>query len=181
MGRYIFLKSHHDILFGTYLRSYWDVRRDVVTTSLRRLAAGWFQNIAMLWKSFAGYPVKFLILTVSSIEMFLWTLLKPFFIESKELIVMFWKGLYQCLAAGKKIKICTILLSLHNIIMIIINLFGQVFNVSKCYAQWKIFVIACVFDIMYIVNMLQLFFNCSYRGSVLLPTRIIELCFWLRW
>ena len=91
------------VSFGTYLRSYWDVQRDVVTTSLRRLAAGLVRNIAMLWKSFAGYPVKFLILTVSSIEMFLWTLLKPFFIESKELRVMFWKVLYQCLAAGKKI------------------------------------------------------------------------------
>ena len=46
-----------------------------------------YENVFMKSKSFAGYPVKFLILKVSSIKMFLWTLLKPFFIESKELRV----------------------------------------------------------------------------------------------
>ena len=34
-------------------------------------------------------------------------------------------------------------------------------------------VIACVFDIVQLDNML-IFFNCSYRGSTSLPTRIIE-------
>ena len=29
------------VLFETYLRRHWDVQRDVVTTSLRSLAAGW--------------------------------------------------------------------------------------------------------------------------------------------
>ena len=69
-------------------------------------------------------------------------LLKPLFTESKELKVMFSKGSYRCLAAGKKIKISTKLLSIHNSI-IIINLFRQVFNVSVYSAKWKIFVIAC--------------------------------------
>ena len=54
------------------------------------------------WKyCFVGYPVKILILAVSSLAMFLWTLLKPIFTESKELRVVSWKGSYQCLAAGK--------------------------------------------------------------------------------
>ena len=30
-----------DVSFETYLRRHWDVQRDVVTTSLRRLVAGW--------------------------------------------------------------------------------------------------------------------------------------------
>ena len=34
-----------------------------------------------------------------------------------------------------------------------------------CSAQWNIFVIACVFDIIQFDNMLQNFFNCSYRGT----------------
>ena len=45
-------------------------------------------------------------------------------------LVMFWKGLYRCLTAGKKIKISTTLLSIHNGIVIIVNLFRRVFNVS---------------------------------------------------
>ena len=43
---------------------------------------------------------------------------------------------------------------LHNII-IILNLFPQVFNVSVSSAQRQIFVIARVFDIMQFDNMLQ--------------------------
>ena len=61
----------------------------------------------------------------------------------------------------------------HNIIIIIINLFFQVFNVSVSSAQRQIFVIARVFDIMQF-DMLQKYFNCSYRGSTSLPMRIIE-------
>ena len=80
-----------------------------------------YENVFMRSKSFVGYPVKFLILTVSSIEMFLWNLLKSFFIENKEVRLIFREDLYQCLAAGKKIKISTIFLSLLNIIIIIIN------------------------------------------------------------
>ena len=54
---------------------------------------------------FVGYPMKILILTVSSLEMFFSTLLKPFFAESKELRVMFSKGSYRCLAVGKKLQL----------------------------------------------------------------------------
>ena len=52
-----------------------------------------YENVFMGWKSsnncFVGYPVKFLILVASSLEMFFWTLLKPFFIESNEIRVMY--------------------------------------------------------------------------------------------
>ena len=41
--------------------------------------------------------------------------------------------------------------------IIIINLFLQEFNVSGCSAQWKFFVITCVFDIMQFDNLLQFF------------------------
>ena len=61
----------------------------------------------------------------------------------------------------------------HNIIIIIINLFLQVFNVSVSSAQRQIFVIPRVFDIMQL-DILQKCFNYSYRGSTSLPTRIIE-------
>ena len=58
------------------------------------------------------------------------------------------------------------LLLIHDIIIIIIiNLFRQESNVSMCSAQWKIFVITCVFDIMQSDNLLQIFCNCSYRRS----------------
>ena len=39
-------------------------------------------------------------------------------------------------------------------------------NVSVCTAQRKIFLITYVFDVMQFDNRLQLFFNCSYRGSM---------------
>ena len=46
---------------------------------------------------------------------------------------------------------------MHNIvIIIIINIFCQEFNVSVCSAQQKTFVITCVFDIMQFDNLLQL-------------------------
>ena len=48
------------------------------------------------------------------------------------------------------------------------------FNVSVRSAQRQIFVIERVFDIMQFDNMLQKRFNCTYRGSKSLPTRIIE-------
>ena len=62
---------------------------------------------------------------------------------------------------------------LHNII-IILNLFPQVFNVSVSSAQRQIFVIARVFDIMQFDNVLQKCFNCSYHSGTSLPARIIE-------
>ena len=41
-------------------------------------------------------------------------------------------------------------------------------------AQRQTFVIARLFDIMQFDKMLQKCFNCSYRGSTSLPTKIIE-------
>ena len=41
-------------------------------------------------------------------------------------------------------------------------------------AQQQIFEIARIFDIMQFDNMLEKFFNCIYRSSTSLPTRIIE-------
>ena len=41
-------------------------------------------------------------------------------------------------------------------------------------AKRQIFVIARVFDIMQFDNILQKCFNCSYRSSTSLPTRIME-------
>ena len=41
-------------------------------------------------------------------------------------------------------------------------------------AQRQIFIIARVLDIMQVDNMLQKCFNCSYRGSRSLTTRVIE-------
>ena len=52
------------------------------------------------------------------------------------------------LGSSKKFKVSAALLSIQNIIIIIINFFRQVFNVSVCSAQQKIFAIACAFDIM---------------------------------
>ena len=70
------------------------------------------------------------------------------------------------MAAGKNLKIA-------NIIIIIVNLFPQVFNASVTIAQWQIFVNASVFDIMQF-DMLQKCLNYSYRGSTSLPTKIME-------
>ena len=81
--------------------------------------------------------------------------------------IMFWKvhsDRWQLVKISKQ----------HSIIIIIINLLRQVFNVSASSAQRQIFVIALVFDIMQFDNILQKCFNCSYRGSTPLPTRIIE-------
>ena len=71
---------------------------------------------------------------------------------------MFLKDSYRYLGAGKKIKISTILLSLHSVMIIITNLFHWVFNISVFPCSRKT-VIACVFDIMTFDNMLQIFFN----------------------
>ena len=49
--------------------------------------------------------------------------------------------------------------------MIIINVFHQVLNVSVCSAHHKIFAFTYTFDIMQFDNMLQTFFNASFRGS----------------
>ena len=38
--------------------------------------------------------------------------------------------------------------------VIVTNLYRQVFNISVCSAQWEIFVIVCAFDIMQFDNML---------------------------
>ena len=68
------------------------------------------------------------------------------------------------------------LLLIHDIIIIIIiNLFCQESNVLVCFAQWKIFVITCVFDIMQSDNLLQIFCNCSYRGSRSYKLELLKL------
>ena len=70
----------------------------------------------------------------------------------------------------------TTLLLIHDIIIsIIINLCRQEFNVSVCSAQLKIFVITCVFDIMQFDNLLLIFFNCSYRGSMSYKLELLNL------
>ena len=58
--------------------------------------------------------------------------------------------------------------------IIIINLFHLVFDVSVSSVQQQIFVMAHILDIMQFDNMLQKCFNCSYRGSTSLPTRFTE-------
>ena len=80
--------------------------------------------------------------------------------------VMFWKGSHWSWQLVKVSKS-------HNLIIIIINLFHQVLNVSMRSAQRYIFLIARVFDIRQF-DMLQKCFNCSYRGSMSLLTRIVE-------
>ena len=107
-------------------------------------------------KSFVDYPLKFFLLAVSSLEMSFWTLLKPFFIESKEPRVMFWKGSYWCLAEQYYEQYLTLLYC----IMIL-----QIFSIRYLMYQ-------CVFDTMQLDNMLQKCFNCSYHGSTSLQTRI---------
>ena len=82
---------------------------------------------------------------------------------------MFWKGSHRSLTAGKNFKRAQ-----HYCIIIIINLFCQVFHVSVSSAQGQIFVIARVFDIMQFENMLQKYFNCSYCSNTSLQTRIIK-------
>ena len=68
------------------------------------------------------------------------------------------------------------LLLIHDIIIIIIiNLFRQESNVSVCFGQWKIFVITCVFDIMQSDNLLEIFCNCSYRGSMPYKLELLKL------
>ena len=58
----------------------------------------------------------------------------------------------------QKFQIKTILLLIHEIIIIIIRyFFHQEFNVLVCSAKQKIFVITFVFDIMQFDNLLQFF------------------------
>ena len=142
--------SNHKAMLPEYSKT-------IPQISVSKIFQGYFRNTVRLWKffmeskssknCFVGYPVKFLILVASSLEIFIGSLLKQFFIESKELIVM--------LGSWKKFKISITLLSIHNIIVVIANLFRQVFNVLVCSAQRDIFVIACVFDIMKFHNMLR--------------------------
>ena len=112
-----------------------------------------------------SYPVKFLILSVSSLECFSELYWNHFSFRE-----MFSKGSYRCLTAGKKITISTTLLSIHNMIIVIINLFCQVINISVCSGYGFT---AFDFNPLQFDHMLHFFFNCSYRYT-LLPTRIIE-------
>ena len=72
--------------------------------------------------------------------------------------------MHRFLTAGKNFK-------KHNIIVIVVNLFRQVFNVLVSSAQRHFFA-ARVLDIMQFDNMLQKYFNFSYRGSTPLPIRV---------
>ena len=59
--------------------------------------------------------------------------------------------------------------------VIILNNFLHEVNVSVCSAQWDIFLITCVFDIMQFGNMLQFFFNCSYRCSTSYQPKLLNI------
>ena len=74
-----------------------------------------------------GYPVKLIILAVSSLECFCELYWHHFSIK-------LWKGFHRCSTAGKKLNISTTLLSIHNMIIITRNVFYQVINVSVCSA-----------------------------------------------
>ena len=62
--------------------------------------------------------------------------------------VIFWKKFISMLDSCYKFQISTIILSIHNIVIIIINNYRHEINVSLCSAQRKIFVSTCVSDIM---------------------------------
>ena len=134
------------------------------------------RNIIRLWKCFCevilGCPMKFLILAVSSLECFF-----EFYWDHFSFRVMFWKGSYRCLTAGKKVKIRRTSLSVHNMIIIIINLFSQVINISVRSAygstEWKNLCNCICFWDHAIWPHVTIFFNCSYRYTSL-PTRITE-------
>ena len=120
---------------------------------------------------FVSYPVKFLILAGNLLKCF-----SELYWNCFSFRVMFWKSSYQCLTAVQKLQISATLLLIHDIIIIIIiNLFRQEFNESVCSGHWKIFVITCIFDIMQFDNLLQLLFNCSYRGSMSYKLELLNL------
>ena len=111
--------------------------------NIPRISLEYYKVIKMfLWSQKAerivlvSYPVKFVILSVSSLECFSELYWNHFSFRE-----MFSKGSYRCLTAGKKITISTTLLSIHNMIIVIINLFCQVINISVCSAygsaEWE--------------------------------------------
>ena len=138
-----------------------------------KIFQGYPRNIVKLWKCF--YEVKkfgelsceFFVLAVSFIETF------SHWEQGAYSNVL---KMFMCmLGSWKMFKIRITLLSIHNIIIFyFINIFRQVFNASVCSTQAKIFVIAYVFDIIWLGNMLQIFFNCSNHGSTSLQTRIVK-------
>ena len=72
--------SNHEVMFPEH-------SRNIPRMSVSKVFQGYPRNIVKLWKyfrkskssksCFVGYPVKILILAVSSLAMFFWTLLKP--------------------------------------------------------------------------------------------------------
>ena len=62
----------------------------------------------------------------------------------------------------------------YPVVIIIINVFCQMLNVSVSSAHQKVFAITHTFGIMQFDKTLQKFFNCSFRGSTSLLTRIIK-------
>ena len=104
--------------------------------------------------------VKFLILAVSSLEYFSELYWNHFSFSFEKFRVDAWQ-------LAKKIKISTTLLSIHNVIIININLFSQVINISVCSAERKIFVVVFVLDIMQFDHMSQFFFKLQFSVHVI--------------
>ena len=95
--------------------------------------------------------------------------------------IILWKGWYRCLAAGKKLKIITTLLSIHNMIIITIYLFRQVI-ISVCSPEQKILLVAFVFDIkipiattfITLLIMTKIFLCCCYVQYAIIMTKRID-------
>ena len=144
--------SNHEVMFPEY-------SRNIPRISVSKLFQGYPRHIVNIFRSQKVQKIV------------LWVILWKFCFSE-----LYWavSHLEQCF---EKVRInpwqLVKISKEHNIIIIIINLFRQVFNVSVSSTQRQIFVIARVFDIMQF-DMLQKFFNCSHCGSTSLPTRIIE-------
>ena len=153
--------NNQEAMFPEYSRNMWQMFvSKMFPRHLRNIVKLWSQKVqkivlsVILWNCNIGSLLSCNVFT----ELY-WNCFK--------FRVMLWKSSHRSLIAGKNFKIAQ-----HYII--IINLFPRVFNVSVSSALRQIFVTARVFDIMQFDNMLQKGFNCSFRGSKSLPTRIME-------
>ena len=159
------ISINQEVMFPEY-------SRNIPRMSVSKTFQGYPRNIVKLWKYFQeskssknyflGYPAKILILSP------LLQYFSKLYWNRFTFRVTFWKGSYRSL---KLVKIS----KEHNIIIVIRNPLGQVFNVLSSSTQWQIFVIACFFDIMQFDYMLQKCFSCSYRDSTSLPWELWEL------
>ena len=126
--------------------------RNIPQIFVSKIFQGYPRNIAKLWKyfkkskswknCFVGYPVTILILAVSSLASFSELYWNCFTFRVRFEMVHI--DPLQLVKISKQ----------HTIIIIIINLFCRVFNVSMSSELRQIFVIARVFDIMQIDNIL---------------------------